>query len=83
MRKEKRNNIVTNIENIEKIIIKRNYFVKQEAIKRYLDIKFNTIKKGNDYSEDWDCLEDVINELNFLTDVELIVLTAILSLRGA
>lgn len=83
MRKEKRNNIVTNIENIEKIIIKRNYFVKQEAIKRYLDIKFNTIKKGNDYSEDWDCLEDVINELNSLTAVELIVLTAILSLRGA
>ncbi len=85
MTEEKRNNIATNIENIEKIIIKKNYFVKQEAIKRFLDIKFNKIKKrketDNDYSENWDCLKDIINELNSLTAIELILLTALMSFK--
>ncbi len=52
------------------------YFSKQEIIKRFLDMEFKKIKErkryDNEYSENWDCLKDIINELNSLTDMELI-----------
>lgn len=54
----------------------KKYFSKQEIIKRFLDIRFaeiNKRKRCNDkYSENWDCLQNIINELNSLTDMELI-----------
>ena len=54
----------------------KKYFSKQEIIKRFLDIRFSKIEKyrgyGTDYSEHWDCLKDIINELNTLTDMELV-----------
>lgn len=54
------------------------YFSKQEIIKRFLDIRFREIQKeteygsGYHYSENWDCLKDITNELNSLTDMELV-----------
>ena len=54
----------------------KKYFSKQEIIKRFLDIRFKKIKEkrgyGTNYSKHWDCLKDIINELNSLTDMELV-----------